>query len=242
MSSSSRRAAGKKRRAAQLNTARVTGSDVAPKAVPATGSGSAPAHSAGSTTASNAARDTRSAVRGAASRSARPARRKARPPLWLVLVGAGLVLVVGFAAYRNIGRGSGGQAVSILPSTHVPAETKASYNSNPPTSGNHTAQTAPWGISTTPLPDISLVHNLEHGGIVIHYRPDLDAPQQQQLTELVRDLRGRDRKVVLAPRAENDAPIAAAAWGRILKQYALDVAALRAFFDANINRGPEREP
>ena len=151
------------------------------------------------------------------------------------------MLVIGFTAYRNIVRGGGGQAVPILPSAHVPADTKVSYNSNPPTSGNHSAQTAPWGISTPPLPDISLVHNLEHGGIVIHYRPDLDASQQQQLTELVRDLQGRDRKVVLAPRAENDAPITATAWGRVLKQNTLDAAALRAFFDTNINRGPERE-
>jgi hypothetical protein len=54
---------------------------------------------------------------------------------------------------------------------------------------------------------------LEHGGIVIHYRPDVDAVQLQQLTTLADELQSRDRKVVLAPRPENDAPISATAWG-----------------------------
>ena len=240
MSSTSRRGVRQRKRAAPPNAPRASGAHAAPKAMPAIEAGAAPA--AGSSTASTTARDTRSAAPRATGRTARSFRRKARPPLWLVLAGVGLVLIIGFTAYRNIVRGGGGQAIPILPSSHVPAEAKASYNSNPPTSGNHAAQTASWGISTTPLPDLSLVHNLEHSGIVVHYRPNLDTAQQQQLTELVRDLRGRDRKVVLAPRAENDAPITVTAWGRILKQDTLDAAALRVFFDANINRGPEREP
>ena len=174
--------------------------------------------------------------------SMRTSRRKARFPLWLLAIGAGLVLIVGFVIYRVAVQNSIGQSVPILPVAHVAAETQPNYNSNPPTSGIHTAQPASWGVTKQPLPDIALVHNLEHGGIVIHYRPDLDAAQLQQLTQLAGELQRRDRKIVMAPRAENDLPITATAWGRMLKQQTLDADAIRAFFDAFINQGPEREP
>lgn len=169
-------------------------------------------------------------------------KRKKRPPLWLVLAGVAVALIAVFSIYRSVARGSRGDAVAILPSRHVAADTKPTYNSNPPTSGLHTAQPAPWGVTTQLLPDIALVHNLEHGGIVFQYRADLDATQLQQLTSLAGELQRRDRKVVLAPRAENDAPITATAWGRILKLQTFNADELRAFFDANINQGPEREP
>src|SRR5262249_48060867 len=156
--------------------------------------------------------------------------------------GAGLVLIAGFVIYRAASQNRIGQSVPILPVAHVAADTRPNYNSNPPTSGVHTEQLALWGITAQPLPDISLVHNLEHGGIVIHHRPDLDAAQVQRLTQLAGELQRRDHKVVMAPRAENDAPITATAWGQILKQQTLDADAIRAFFEAFINQGPEREP
>lgn len=177
-----------------------------------------------------------------ASRRGRAVRSRPRPSPWLALVGAILILIVGFLIYRSVSRGSSGETVALLPATHVSADTPASYNSNPPTSGSHTAEPAPWGVSTSALPDISLVHNLEHGGIVLHYRPDLDAAQLQQLTDLAGELQRRDRKVVLAPRVENDTPITATAWGKILKQQNFDGDEIRAFFNAHINRGPERVP
>jgi len=55
------------------------------------------------------------------------------------------------------------------------------YNSVPPTSGWHVEVPADWGIYQEPLPDEILVHNLEHGGIVIHYRPDLDTATVRKL-------------------------------------------------------------
>ena len=43
------------------------------------------------------------------------------------------------------------------------------YNSFPPSSGPHYQQPAPWGIYEDPIKQTILVHNLEHGGIVIQY-------------------------------------------------------------------------
>jgi hypothetical protein len=46
---------------------------------------------------------------------------------------------------------------------------KPKYNSFPPTSGPHYSRPAIWDIYTKELPQVQLVHNLEHGGIVVQY-------------------------------------------------------------------------
>ena len=48
------------------------------------------------------------------------------------------------------------------------------YSSLPATSGPHwdPSGIANWGVYTTPQPETQLIHNLEHGGIVIWYDPE----------------------------------------------------------------------
>jgi hypothetical protein len=41
------------------------------------------------------------------------------------------------------------------------------YHSNPPTSGPHAPQTTAWGVLNVIAAKESLVHNMEHGGVVI---------------------------------------------------------------------------
>ena len=48
-----------------------------------------------------------------------------------------------------------------------PGQPHERYNSLPPTSGPHYPFTAPWGISSEPIPEELQVHNLEHGGVFI---------------------------------------------------------------------------
>lgn len=174
--------------------------------------------------------------------SHRPRRRWKPADFWLLGLAALIAVVGGLLIYRGVVRATTGEGVPVLASNHVSADAQPVYNSNPPTSGDHAASTAPWGISSAPLPDISLVHNLEHGGIVLHYRPDLDAAQRQQLEDVARELLRRNRKVVLAPRPENEDPITVTAWGRMLRLQTADADAIRDFFSAHINQGPERVP
>jgi hypothetical protein len=57
-----------------------------------------------------------------------------------------------------------------LPPHHVQnLNAKPKYDSFPPTSGTHYYLPAKWDIYTFALPQIALVHNLEHGGIVVQY-------------------------------------------------------------------------
>lgn len=169
-------------------------------------------------------------------------KRRRSVSLWIYAAILVVLLIALLPVYRIFTQPQAGQTVAILASPHVSAGTATNYNSNPPTSGPHTAETVLWSTAARALPDISLVHNLEHGGIVLHYQPTLDATQRQQLTDLALDLRQIDRKVVLAPREANDAAITATAWGRVLKLDTFDSPQLRAFFEANRNRAPEREP
>lgn len=113
------------------------------------------------------------------------------------------------------------------------------YNSNPPTSGWHWPQPAPWGSYDEEQPDEQLIHNLEHGGVNVFYRPDLPKDQVDRLKDLVRPYRV---KVILAPRAANDTPIAMTSWGRILKLETFDEQRISTFVRNNRNRGPEFVP
>jgi hypothetical protein len=46
---------------------------------------------------------------------------------------------------------------------------KPKYNSFPPTTGTHFRYPAKFNLYTVPLPQLVVVHNLEHGGIAIQY-------------------------------------------------------------------------
>jgi hypothetical protein len=54
---------------------------------------------------------------------------------------------------------------------HVNEGTAVQYNTTPPTSGDHYGQTASGGFSATALQPENVVHNMEHGQIIVWYDP-----------------------------------------------------------------------
>lgn len=127
--------------------------------------------------------------------------------------------------------------------TDVRGGDPAAYGSLPGTSGPHWGTPDNWGIYTQPQAESQLIHNLEHGGIVIWYQPDqLDASGLQQLTGWVQSqVRSTRFKVILSPWAGADFghPIAITAWNYLLYQDALDLSAVQGFMDAHYGRSPE---
>lgn len=118
----------------------------------------------------------------------------------------------------------------------------AAYNSNPPTSGPHLPDPARWGIYDQPIPDETLVHNLEHGGIVIGWNCPAGCPD---LVAQLKALAGQYRsKVVLAPRPDPTQPnrmtLTAWRWLDAFDEY--DDARIRAFIAAHKDKGPELLP
>jgi hypothetical protein len=51
---------------------------------------------------------------------------------------------------------------------HGSLATKYRYPQTPPVSGTHYPRWAEWGIYDQPVPPQYLLHNLEHGGVVVH--------------------------------------------------------------------------
>lgn len=164
--------------------------------------------------------------------------------LWL---GGFVFAIFGLIAYVvwDITRPLAGTKFEILERTHVAETEKPVWNSNPPTSGAHYAKTEEWGISERTLNEGRLVHNLEHGGIIIHYKCDAAADAScGELISKLKDITGRlltkDPKVILQPNPNIDAAIVLSAWGWLDKMDVMDEERVRKFFDDHINRGPER--
>ncbi|MBI3974884.1 MAG: DUF3105 domain-containing protein [Armatimonadetes bacterium] len=175
--------------------------------------------------------------RRAAQREAAARVQRRRALIWGA-VGLAVVAVIVLVVASNARRPSPGAGVRTLGNAHIPqGQPYRSYNSNPPTSGPHWPSPATWGVYTEPLPDEVLVHNLEHGGIWISYKDAKDTDLAGKLAEIARRYRS---KVIVTPRAANDAPLAVAAWGRLLKLQAFDEAQIVAFIDAYRGKiGPE---
>ena len=66
---------------------------------------------------------------------------------------------------------------------HVDGDVK--YETSPPTSGDHFETPADAGFYPDEVPEETLVHNLEHGQIVIWYNPDASEELKNNLRELV---------------------------------------------------------
>ena len=97
---------------------------------------------------------------------------------------------------------------------HVPAA-DARYTVNPPAGGNHDPVPSPAGfydLANAPT-DPHLVHSLEHGFVVVWYRPDGVAPAT---VDRLRDLARSHRWVIVVPRLPLPTVLAATAWHRRL--------------------------
>jgi hypothetical protein len=166
----------------------------------------------------------------------------------------GGVLVIGLVVLGVVllfGGGSGarvGQRMADEGAGHVNQGQVPTYQSRPATSGQHWnvgGGVAPmnWGVYTTPVPEPAIVHNLEHGGVVIWYQPgEASADDVAALTQYVeQQVRSAKFKVILSPWGGEDFghPIAATAWNWMLYQDAADVDEIRAFVDDHYGEAPE---
>lgn len=121
------------------------------------------------------------------------------------------------------------------------------YTSVPATSGQHwnVADYAPgpWGVYPDAQPQERLIHNLEHGGILIWYQAaQLDADGLSALTSFVTQQVATERfKVALVPwgGADFGHPIAVTAWNWLLYLDTPDLDAVRGFLGAHYGNAPE---
>lgn len=133
-----------------------------------------------------------------------------------------------------------GTAYPDLGQEHVAEGTDIDYNSNPPTSGPHYTVQADAGIYDEAPPDGQLVHNLEHGYVIISYKPGAVSDEElEQMRQQVLDLSKNNPRLILTPRSSLDVPIALTSWGYLQNLEAYDPETVEAFYNAHIARGPE---
>ncbi|MCH7737414.1 MAG: DUF3105 domain-containing protein [Chloroflexi bacterium] len=202
--------------------------------------------------------------RGRVARSARTGnltttnRRKKTNKLYLLASIVIAVLVIASFAFASFSGGGGGSAqrgsaqeyidgvgiqFPILSSRHIGVGTLATYNSTPPTSGEHWPTPERCGFFEEGLPDERIVHNLEHGNIVVSYNLLLESD--------VSALRGALNNIGLnnvwgVARAYDGIPpgqIGLTAWGVLDTFLGVDEERIALFFEAySGSLGPERVP
>jgi hypothetical protein len=131
--------------------------------------------------------------------------------------------------------------------------TKPKWNSFPPTSGPHYGAPAVWDFYDTPVPLVQTVHNLEHGGVVIHYGTDVPRAEVDKLRTFYLD---DPNGLVVAPLPANKDKITLSAWtapdastgtadrgrGWLARCSKFDQDGFSAFVDTHRYQGPERLP
>jgi hypothetical protein len=97
-----------------------------------------------------------------------------------------------------------------LPPKHLTnIDAQPAYNSFPPTSGPHYYLPAKWDIYGYAIPQLALVHNLEHGGIVVQYGKDVPKATVAKIRAwYLKDSTG----LVVAPLPKLGQTIALGAW------------------------------
>jgi uncharacterized protein DUF3105 len=124
------------------------------------------------------------------------------------------------------------------------------YNSVPATSGPHQPQPlAPivWGVYDEPVEEIKVVHNLEHGGVIVQYGPEVSA---QAVRDIVAWYRDDPNGLVVAPlppalleeQPELSDEIALTAWTYLQTCKRFNEEAFSNFVDLHRGNGPERFP
>jgi hypothetical protein len=121
---------------------------------------------------------------------------------------------------------------------HV-AAAEAQYTVNPPAGGDHDPVPSPAGfydLANAPT-DAHLVHSLEHGFVVVWYRPD---GVTAATVDRLRELAGSHNWVLVVPRPSLPGALAATAWHRRLLCPDGADGPINTFVTAFRNAGPEK--
>jgi Protein of unknown function (DUF3105) len=94
------------------------------------------------------------------------------------------------------------------------------YNSNPPTSGRHQPVPALWGVYDSPVGQDILIHNLEHGGLIVQYGDGVPPETRTAMVEAV--LEDRDFMLITPYPALGD-KVAFTMWTRLVVCERFDV-------------------
>jgi hypothetical protein len=162
-------------------------------------------------------------------RSSDQQERRARITLY-ALGGSGLIGLVAVIAFFVFSGGGGGGANGaalaaefsaagcsyqtnpgvVVKNSHTNnIKDKIKYASYPPTNGKHYFDPARWDFYTQPVPPIQVVHNMEHGGIIVWYGQKASPATIASLQEFYNE---HPVSMLVTPLAKFGSKIAITAW------------------------------
>ncbi|NEW07948.1 DUF3105 domain-containing protein [Paenibacillus sp. SYP-B3998] len=123
------------------------------------------------------------------------------------------------------------------------SEMPLKYEMSIPTSGTHSPHDLKFGFYAERPPYEKLVHNLEHGDIIIYYHPDAQTELLDKLRYLVNFKKaGAGVLAVPNPDVPSDQEVVVTAWTKTMQLTKFDDASVGTFIYQNINKGPEQIP
>ena len=170
-----------------------------------------------------------------------------------VFIGLIAILVIGTFGYVAITQKSKPKEATIgvqhasQEAKHIAqGQSHEAYNSDPASSGPHYADAsapAQWGVYAQEVPDEVFLHNEEHGGVAITYKPDLPKDQLEKLQKLFappysnKDF--KPSKAILTVRTKNTKAIELASWNWTLSLDQYDEATISKFYLQHVGKSPE---
>ncbi len=181
---------------------------------------------------------------------ARRRRERLRSTFLWVAAGIAVIAVLAALVWSSI-RPPGGEAVPVMASVQHVAEGQdpGPFNTDPPTSGPHYASPLKAGFYDEPMvadlgpyPEGYLLHNLEHGYVILWYNCQLLTQTEcgqlkEQLQEVIED--ARSIKVIAFPWPILEVPVVATSWGRMMTFDEFSPRQALAFVRSNRNKAPE---
>lgn len=128
---------------------------------------------------------------------------------------------------------------------HVPAGAPITYRAHPPASGPHYPTPAPTGVYPDGLAPGYWVHSLEHGYVVLVYKPPVSADVMAAFQQMVRNFpssRFGNIKLVIAPYSDMPHPFAVLSWDWRLFLDTFDRNKILEFYRAHVDHGREDIP
>lgn len=141
--------------------------------------------------------------------------RKVTANRWSWIAGAILVMVLISALLMVILHNEPGESFPEEGNNHIAEPPRYIWNTRPATSGAHAPGLASWGESSSPISPWLYLHNMEDGGVVMHYNcPEACPEVVSELRSILQEV-GRD-KLILHPNPDMSARIAITAWARMI--------------------------
>ena len=128
---------------------------------------------------------------------------------------------------------------------HVAVGSQIHYKANPPASGPHYPFPAPAGVYPNGLQTGFWVHSLEHGYIVLLYKPPAAAERLAEFDRMLKEFpksKYGNVKLLIVSYPDMPHPYAVLAWDRRLQMDSYDRATVLLFYKEHVDHGREDVP